>query len=510
MATNHLDSKRIVKNTGILYIRMLFMIVISLYTSRVVLKTLGFDDFGLYNVVGGIVVILSFLNTSMSGATQRFLNVELGREDHDRLRKVFSTSLFIHVCLAGIIILLAETVGLWFLNNYMNIAPERMEAANWVFHFSVLSFTLTILSVPYNGAIISHERMGAFAYITIGEATMKLLVVFLLQVISYDKLIVYALLMVAVSAIVLIIDTVYAGIKFKECRGLSLKYEPTILRQMIGFSGWTAFGALGSLSHTQGIAIVMNWFFGLTVNAALGIANQVTHIVNNFVTNFMTALNPQIVKTYAAHQLYDTQTLLKRGSKLGICLVTFFAVPLIIETPAILNLWLEDVPEYAATFIRIILLTSICNAYASPLAAAKGATGNIRNYQIILTSLGWMHLPLAWIFFELGYPPYYAMYVYFVLINIMQGVRIYMVCKSIDLSIKDFCSEVLLRCGFMILAAFSLPYLSHRLLPFSLVSSLATIAIALVSVSISIYFIALQGEERKTIRKFLVAKISGR
>lgn len=508
METNSVsNNKRIMKNTILLYGRMIFMMVISLYTSRVVLSVLGVEDFGIYNVVGGIVIVLSFLNTSMAGATQRFLNVELGKRDLISLKKVFTTSVVIHMGIALLVLFLAETIGVWFLNTHMTIPLDRLTAANWVFQFSVISFLVTIIAVPFNAAIIAHEEMTAFAYISIIEAILKLLIVYLLVVIPIDKLIMYALLMVLVSAGISLSYCLYCTNKFYECKGMSLRYDKYYFSKMLGFSGWTVVGALGSISHTQGVAIVMNMFFGVTVNAALGIANQVTNAVNQFVTNFMTALNPQIVKTYAANELNSMHLLMKRGARMGISLVAFFAVPLIIETPVILNIWLKEVPEYTVTFIRIILLTSICNAYAQPLSTAKAATGKIKQYQIILTTLGLLHLPLAWMAFVMGGSPFWAMYVYFVLVNIIQACRIFMVCRSVNLSIIGFVKDVCVRCGLMVFVSFLVPSIFHFILPISLFNSLVVICIAFVSTGLSVITIALTRTERLALTKIIKKRI---
>ena len=494
METNSVsNNKRIMKNTILLYGRMIFMMAISLYTSRVVLSVLGVEDFGIYNVVGGIVIVLSFLNTSMAGATQRFLNVELGKRDLISLKKVFTTSVVIHMGIAFLVLFLAETIGVWFLNTHMTIPLDRLTAANWVFQFSVISFLVTIVAVPFNAAIIAHEEMTAFAYISIIEAILKLLIVYLLVVL--------------VSTGISLSYCLFCTNKFNECKGISLQYDKYYMSKMLGFSGWTVVGALGSISHTQGVAIVMNMFFGVTVNAALGIANQVTNAVNQFVTNFMTALNPQIVKTYAANELDSMHLLIKRGARMGISLVAFFAVPLIIETPVMLNIWLKEVPEYTVTFIRIILLTSICNAYAQPLSTAKAATGKIKQYQIVLTTLGLLHLPLAWMAFVMGGSPFWAMYVYFVLVNIIQTCRIFMVCRSVNLSIMGFVKDVCIRCSLMVFVSFFVPGLFHFILPSSLLNSLIVICIAFMSTGFSIITIALTKTERLALTKIIKKRI---
>ena len=510
MSNQHNDginNKRIVKNTALLYVRMLFIMAVSLYTSRVVLATLGVDDYGLYSVVGGIVSMLSFLNSSMAGATQRFLNMEIGKRDFAQLQKVFNTSQVIHIAIAIIVFILAETIGSWFLNTYMNIAEERLRAANWVFQLSVLSFIITIISVPYNAAIIAHEKMSAFAYISVIEILLRLAIVYMLYLTSWDKLIVYAVLRALIAIVIRLIYSWYCSRNFEECKKFDLHYDREVLKKMSGFSGWTVVGALGGVSHTQGIAIVINLFFGVAVNAAQGVANQVIGVVNQFVTNFMIALNPQIVKSYAANNLTGMHQLLQRGCRMGFFLVTFFAIPLIIEAPFILSLWLKEVPPYTVIFVRIILFTSIFNSFASPLAHAKGATGNIRNYQILLTSLGLIHVPLAWICFELGGEPYAAMIVYLVLIIIMQICRIYMVCNSIDMDIRQFYKDVVGRCLIALSIAAIPPLLLHQWLPESNYWHLCTFFISIITTMACIAFVGMNKYERTAIKSLLTSKL---
>lgn len=499
------SNKRIAKNTLLLYARMILLLSISLYTSRVVLATLGVSDYGVYNVVGGIVLILCFLNNSMAGATQRFLNIELGKKSEDGVVKVFRTAQYIHLIIAVIVFLLAETIGIWFLNTYMNIPSERMIAANYVFQFSICSFLVSIISVPYNATIIAHERMSAFAYISILEAVLKLAIVFLLMVVSFDKLIFYAALMAIVQIIVRFSYSGYCRRHFIECKKYSLKYDKDLLHQMMGFSGWTIFGALGSISHTQGISIIINIFFGAAVNAAQSIANQVNMVVNQFVTNFMISLNPQIVKNYAAHDLEQMHSLVKRGSKMGFFLVAFFVVPLFLEAPTLLDIWLVEVPNYTVIFIRIIILTTLCNSFASPLATAQAATGKIRTYQIILTSLGWMHLPLAWAFFALGFPPYYAMYIYFCLIIIMQSYRIWKVSKSIQMT--HFIKDVLLPCVLVFILSITIPAVLHVYFNINLWTSILNCCIGGTMVILTSYYIGLTATERQKVKSLVKSKV---
>ncbi|MBP5423567.1 MAG: holin [Paludibacteraceae bacterium] len=509
MGNNIYNEKRIYKNTILLYFRMVLLMLISLYTSRVVLGILGVDDFGLYSVVGGVVVVLSFLNSSMSGATQRFLSYAIG-QGSGNISEVFNTARVLHLFIAILFLFLSETLGLWFLNSYLNIPSGRLFAANVVYQFSILTFLITIISVPYNAAIVAYERMSAFAYISIIEASLKLFLVFMLKWIPFDKLIVYSILMTCISLVVRFIYSLYCRRHFEACSALSFHYNKSTMKEMVSFCGWTILGSLGSVSHTQGISVIINMFFGVAVNAAQGVANQVINAINNFVTKFMSALRPQIIKTYADNDLCSMHALVKKGCKIGICMVSFFSVPIFFETDFILNIWLEIVPDYTSIFIKIILLASICNAYSRPLEAAIAANGEIRNYQIIVTTLDWLHLPIAWIFFYFGSEPYYAMYVYLVLVNVIQICKIYMVCRKIQMSIRSFLYDVIKPCFCMLIVSFSLVCVIQHIIPRDTYGSIITMFLAVFIVVIVSYYVVMTSVERRRIVDFVYNKIKKR
>lgn len=492
-------NKRIAKNTLLLYFRMLFTMAVGLYTSRVVLNTLGVEDFGIYNVVGGIVVVLSFLNGAMAGATQRFLNMELGCKDYDRLKKVFATSILIHFGASLIVLLLAETIGLWFLNTHLNIIPERMVAANWVYQLSIAAFIVSVISVPYNATIIAHEEMSAFAYIGILEVMLKLAVVLVLAISPFDKLIFYAFLLFVVSVIIRVIYGIYCNRKFEECSMSFWQIEKPLLKSMLSFSSWAIVGNLSYICHTQGVAIIMNLFFGATVNAAQGIANQVNAVVKGFVTNFLQALNPQVVKTYAEKDLDSMHKLVLRGSRISYFLVAFFTIPLVLEAPTILHIWLNNVPEYTVIFVRLVLLLSLFESFASLLSTAQGATGRIRNYQIVLTVIGLFHLPLSYLFYWLGYEPQAAMYIYLVLVCIIQIVRINIVCRSIGLSRRLFFNNVLLRCLWVTIVALIFPLFLHLKLIPSLWSTILISFVSVVTIVVSTFLFGFTQIEKKVV-----------
>ena len=501
------NNKRIAKNALFLYMRMFLLMIVSLFTSRIVLNTLGVDDFGIYNVVGGIIVILSFLNSAMAGGTQRFLNVEMGRNDVIGLKKVFSASIHIHIIVSVLVLVIAETLGLWFLNTQMNIPIARIEAANWVYQFSVITCVMGILSVPYNAVIISHEKMAAFAYISILEGVLKLAVAFVLYIVPFDKLIFYAFLMLFVSLINRVVYGIYANQHFDECRKIAWKIDRHVMKQMFSFSGWSIFGNLGFILHTQGIGIILNMFFSVAVNAAQGIANQVNGVVNQFVSSFLTALNPQVVKTYAAGELDAMHKLVCRGCKMAFCMVLFFVVPITLEAPTILRVWLGIVPDYAVIFVRLVMCILLVNSFSYLLATAKGATGDIKSYQITLTIVGALHLPLAWLAFALGGGPEYSMYVYLVIVIVLQVIRVWYVCNSIELSIRYFFYEVIVKCLFVMILSVVLPLLLHILLVPSLLTTIIVAMVGVFCVSFFTLYVGFTFQERKAIIEPVVRKI---
>ena len=359
------NNKRIAKNTLMLYVRMMLIMLVSLYTSRVILKTLGIENFGIYNIVGGIVVLFSFINNAMVSSTQRYLNYELGRQNLDEAKKIFSASLTIHFIIAGIIIFLSETIGLWFLNKYINIPEGRIVAANWVYQFSILTFAVNIIRTPYNASIIAYERMSFYAYISIIEVVLKLIIVYAI-VIFADRLIAYSVLVFIVAILILICYIIFCLSKFPICK---YKYEYNKLRyaSLLNFSGWSMFGALANTGAQQGINILLNMFFGVTVNAAMGIAHQVNSALYSFVSNFQTAFNPQIIKSYAANDRSYFFSLILHTSRYSFYLLLILAFPVILCCQEILQIWLVDVPEHAVAFCQLVIIFSLIDAWQGPL-----------------------------------------------------------------------------------------------------------------------------------------------
>ena len=383
---NSANNKRIAKNTLFLYIRMIITMGVSLYTSRIVLSTLGVEDYGVYSVVGGVVAIFSSLNSTMAGAVQRFLNFEMGKNNHARLNKVFNTSIIIHVGIAVIIFILVELIGTWFLNSKMNIPNERLVAANWVLQFSLLTFIVNIISVPYNAVIIANEKMKVFAYISIIDVTLKLIIVFMLTLFNYDKLIMYSILMFLVSVIIRLIYGIYSKQNFEECRFKWL-WDTPVFKEMTSFAGWNLIGVTSTLARTQGVNIVLNLFYGTVVNAAMGIANQVRQALELFVNNFTTALKPQITKSYALGDLKYMMDLVFQGTRFAIYLLFLITFPILLETDYILNIWLKNVPAHTIIFVQLVTVIVIIETLSKTLIQTMFAYGKIRNYQIHLRFL---------------------------------------------------------------------------------------------------------------------------
>lgn len=437
MATTSANNKRIAKNTLLLYIRMLFLMAVNLYTSRVVLNVLGVEDFGIYNVVGGVVAMFSMLSGSLSAAITRFITYELGTGDRESLKRIFSSAVTIQIGLAVLIILLAEAIGVWFLNIKMNIPDARIVAANWVFQFSILTFAINLISVPYNASIIAHERMSAFAYISILEAIGKLAIAFLIVVSPMDKLIFYAILMCAVALIVRFAYGIYCKRNFEECT-YHFIFDKDLLKRMFGFAGWNFIGATSAVLRDQGGNVVINLFCGPAVNAARGIAFQVNNAVSGFVTNFMTALNPQITKSYAAGDRDYMMTLIYQGARLSFYMLLLLSLPVLINTHYILELWLKTVPEHAVLFVQLVLVFAMSESISHPLITAMLATGKIRNYQLVVGGLQMMNLPVSYILLRIGMFPEVVIVVAIVISQCCLAARLLMLRGMIGLSVKKY------------------------------------------------------------------------
>lgn len=477
---------------------------VSLYTSRVVLNALGVEDFGIYNVVGGVVAMFSVLSGSLSTAISRFITYELGKGNKENLNKIFSSAVTIQFGLAGIIILLAETIGIWFLNIKMNIPEVRMEAANWVFQFSIITFAINLISVPYNASIIAHEKMSAFAYISILEAAGKLTIAYLITISPIDKLIFYAILMCVVALIVRLTYGNYCKRHFSECT-YHFSWDKLLLKQMFGFAGWNFIGASSAILRDQGGNVVINLFCGPTVNAARGIAFQVNNAVNQFVTNFMTALNPQITKSYASGDKEYMMTLIFQGARLSFYMLFLLSLPILVNTHYILTLWLKIVPEHAVLFVQLILIFALSESISQPLITAMLATGKIRNYQIIVGGLQMMNLPVSYILLRIGYFPEIVIVVAICISQCCLGARLILLSKMINLSIIKYLKKVYFNIIIVSITAAIFPLISAYYIDKSFINFILISLIAVICTFTSIYFIGCNYQERQFIHQKLNA-----
>lgn len=482
---------------------MILAMGISLYTSRIVLAQLGITDFGIYNVVGGIVAMFSVLNSAMAGSTQRYLTFELGRNDNKRVNIVFNTSVQIHLLIALSVVIITETFGLWFLDTEMNIPADRMSAAHWVFQFSILSMVVSFLNVPYTALIIAHEKMSAFAYISILEVCLKLGVAFLLIISPIEKLKFYAILTFLCPLAVRICYWHYCNKNF-EVSKLKKIFDWRLFKEMSSFAGWGLFGQLASMGATQGVNILLNVFFGPVVNAARGVAVQVQAAVTQFSINFQTAINPQITKNYANSNFEDMHELMYRSSKMSFFLLYALALPIIIEAPFILNLWLTDVPEHTVAFIRIILWITIIDAVANPLMVAASASGKIKKYQSVIGGLLLSIVPIAYLVLKLGGNPTSAFLVHLLICIIAFISRIYIVVPLTHISPIIFFKKVIMRCIAVGIISLVIPIILYFSVADCTINNIAIIIFSILSVCVVSYYLGLDRREQVYLNNTIV------
>lgn len=504
MSSNSTNNKRIAKNTLLLYVRMLFTIAIGLYTGRVVLNALGVTDYGIYNVVGGVIAMLGFLTGSMSAASSRFITYDLGKGDITVMKRTFGNILSIHFIIAGVILLFGETIGLWFVLNKLQIPAERMTAALWVYQFSVFTSILSVISVPYNAAIIAHERMKAFAYIGIVDAVLKLLIACVLLIVPFDRLKVYALLFFCIQVFDRIVYGVYCTRHFQETKAKPT-FNGKLFKEIFGFAVWTMNGNLAVIGYTQGINILLNMFFGPAVNAARGVAVQVQVVVQNFCNNFQMALNPQLTKSYAQNDLQHMHQLLKVSSKFSFFMILFISLPLMLEAPLVLKWWLGVVPEHTDNFLRLILCSSMLITLSNPLVVSVHATGRIKRFQAIEGTMLLCIVPIAYLLLKLfGIPPECVFCVHIIVEACTQYARMRIVLPMIGMRVVEYVKEVVVPLVKVVVLAPILPLLVYHLTEQSVATFFLVCVVSVLSVSACVYFIGCTKREQE----FAYKKIS--
>lgn len=505
---SQIDSKGIVKNTIYLYLRMLLLLVISLITSRIVFQKLGASDFGLYNVVAGFVVMLSFLNGAMGNATQRFLSYELAKKDIPSLKIVFCQIQILHIIIAAIVVLLAETVGLWFINYKLNIPEARYTAANVIYQAAIISTVCSIISVPYNAILISRENMKFYAYMGLLEGFLKFLVCSLLFIPNTDRLVIYGISLSVVSVFIRIVYWHFCN-RYEETH---FKYiiDKSRLRDVASFASWSLCGSISTTANSEGINVLINLFFNTLINAARGIAYQVDGVVRNFVINFQTAMNPQIVKSFSLGEFGNMYELIYKGSKLSFYILYSLAIPVIFNLNYLLKLWLGTLPIYTVIFTKLVLINSLIVSLSGVLSLAAQSTGKIKKYQLTMGGGILLNLPLAYVFFRLGFPPYYVLVISIIIETILLFTRLFFLKKMINLPVLQYIAKSLFPVLMVVVITLPIIYFEQEIPDYNNLFLVLTKCLAIcLTIVIMIFYFGISKDEKNKIIKIIKTKIYG-
>ena len=510
MSQTSANNKRIAKNTIYLYLRQILVMVVALYTSRVVLATLGEVDYGIYNVVGGVVTLFTFLNFAMACATNRFITFELGRKDYEKLNVVFSYSVLIHIVIAILILILGETVGLWFFHTQMNIPAERMHAASWVYQFSIFACMVNIMCVPYNALITSHEKMNVYAIFSIVEVILKLIIVWILVLFGSDKLILYAILIFAVGVFMRVLNQLYTFHTFKNVHFIRVRDKNTFI-EMVTYAGWSLLGSAGVIFANQGQNILLNIFFGPAVNAARGISMQVKNAVESFANNFYSAVAPQINKSYAGGNIDYMKILITSSSRYMYYLLFIISFPIILNVDFILKLWLKDVPNYTQIFVVLALVISMLTCLGKPLSSANGATGRIKKFQILEGTTNLLLIPVTWFILRVCPIPEFAFLTQIVFCVMLQIIRLYVIHSQISLSYRQYWVDFMCPCLKTSIISMFFPIALKLVLPDNFVTFFVLSVLSVLIVGISVYNWGISSVERQFItNKIKSIKLKGK
>ena len=500
------NTERIAKNTMYMFIRMVLVMCVGFFTSRIVLETLGIDDYGIYNIVGSVVVFLSFFRNALDNATYRYLTFDLGKGNLKQLRKTFAMTINAHVILAFSIFIILEIIGIWFLNNKLNIPTTRIYAANWVFQFSLLTFLIEIIKTPFNSLIISHEKMNFYAYTSIIEVCLKLIIVYILLIGTFDKLILYSFLILVVAITMFLWYLSYCYKKFIEAH-YKFFWNPQILKNFISYSGWSLIVNGADVSVQQCINIFFNLFNGVAANAAMGIANQVNNILRNFLSSFTTSFSPQIIKSYAQNNISYFQGLILSTSKISYLLLFGISFPLMLNIDFLLNIWLVTPPKLTATFLYYIIIYSLIDAISAPLWNAVHATGKIRVHQILMSSIKILNIPIGYILLKNGYPIYSIVAIYAILNGVCCIVRAIYMRYLIHLSLKSYLGGVICRSIIVSIITTPMPlyYSFHQ--KESLQTLIISTLLFIIPYIFIAYYIGLSQKEKNIVSNIIRSKI---
>jgi O-antigen/teichoic acid export membrane protein len=502
MTSNSNNNKRIAKNTLMLYIRTLLTMVVSLYTVRVVLDVLGQVDYGVYQAIAGVVTFFAFLSNSMAQASQRFLSFAIGQDDTERLHKTFANTQIIYLLIAVILVVLLETVGTYFVYNHLLVPPERVEAVRWVFHFAVFSFMASISVAPYTAAILAHEDMHVYAYLSIADAVLKLVAVFLLTFFSWDKLKLYSVLTLGMTLIIALVFVFYCRVRYRECKsGLSL--DKALIKEMLGFTGWSVFGSFTVMMSGQAVTILLNQFFNPVVVAARAIAMQISSVVSSFSANFNGSLTPPIVKSYAQNDLEHFYSLILKGTKITYYLMLIIVLPIFYALPQILTLWLKNPPQDTVLFVRLTLIKALIDSVSYPIMASARATGKVRVYELSLGSILLLDFVICWLAVRLGAAAFSVFVVAIGAATLMFFVRFAIVRHLTGLSFRKFLKTTIIPAFFVTLLSVTASYLFVDYFSQGLIPTILAMSTIVAITGALIYFIGINRTEKAMVNNFV-------
>lgn len=497
------NNKRIVKNSAFLYVQMAIRIIVSLYTTRVILHALGAEDFGINNVVGGVVVMFVFISDTMSSASQRFFACEVGLGDRKKLNQYFNTTIVCYIILITILFIIVEVVGYWVVNYKLIIPPHRLVAANWVLQFSIIAFVVRMMSVPFGAMIIAYERIAIFAIVGLMDSLLTLAAALFIQSYGGDRLIVYSLFLLTLAVVNALFCVFYCRYKFKSDVRIKLFWNKSMFVELVSYSGWSLFWTLANVVRSQGLNILLNVFFNPVVNAARGIAYQVNNVINQYTNSFYQAVRPQITKYTACDNIDEMMRLMFSSSRISFHLLTFVTIPLIVKTPYILSIWLEEAPPYTVIFMRLIIVVAMIDALGHPPTTAISATGKIKWYHITIGSVLLMNLPISYIFLLNGAEPFMVFIVSILLSSVAQGLRVLFMKKIYKMSVKMYCKKVMLRIALVVVPSFVLSFYVASLLDDTFPSFCLFVILTCMMTAIFVYRIGIPTSERDTVKRLV-------
>lgn len=499
-----MDTGRIAKNTIFLYIRMLLVMFVSLYTSRVLLNALGETDYGLNNVLAGVIVIFSFINGSLSAATSRYLTFALGKNEKEQVESIFRLSLKIHGTLALVVATVGLIVGGYIVNNVMNIPPERMMACNIVFVTVVVSSVFSIVQVPFNSLILSYEKMSVYAYVGITEAVIKFVIAYAIMVYGGDRLIMLAILQMSLVVMMFCFYVWYCNRMYGVRLSFAGKVDKALWKEMLGYSSWSMIGSGANMLKTQGVNLLINVFFGAVVNAANAVAYSVNAAVISFTNNFTMAMNPQIIKSYAAGKREEMKQLLFSGGKMSFFLLLYLCLVLIFEAEYVLELWFVNVPEYANVFTRLVLMLTLVESFTYTIGCAVQATGRIKYYQIAISGMTLMNFPISLLMYYIGFPPYTALAVSVCVSFTTLMTRLYFIKHLLEIPPREYFMQVFFKAFVTLVLSIPIPLCVSMNMEYGLMRLVCVVLTVLVTNSIVIWFVGINSHEREKVKRLIL------